>query len=470
MIADATNPRRLSRATDGRTVAPVRIVHLGLGSFFRSHAAWYTDRAPDAAQWGIAAFTGRTASTAVSLAGQDGLYTLLIRAPEGPRSEVVSSLSAVHAGDELDALRSYLARPEVVIVTLTVTEAGYWRDGAGRLDTSAPEVMADVAALHSDPFGASVTTTPGRLVAGLISRRAADAGPIAIVSNDNVPDNGAMVARVLVDLATAVDPTLPDWLETHVSYVTTMVDRITPATTDEDRATVASLTDIDDPQTVPTEPISDWVLAGTFPGGRPAWDEVGALVVDDVRPFEQRKLWLLNGSHSLMAYAGSLLGHDTVAEAIADPTVRAWVEQWWDAAGPHLALSDEDVTTYRQALLERFANGAIRHLLTQIAADGSQKIPIRAVPVIKASLAGGRVDPGAVRLVAAWVAHLRGFGAPVTDAQEREVRELAGGTVEESVRRTLTWLDLFHEELQQAVEGQVRELIAATGPTARGPA
>ncbi len=221
-----------------------------------------------------------------------------------------------------------------------------------------------------------------------------------------------MVARVVGDLAALVDDTLTTWIDANVSFVTTMVDRITPRSTDEDRAEVARQTGVDDPETVPTEPFSEWVLAGAFPAGRPAWESAGATFVDDVRPFETRKLWLLNGSHSLLAYAGSLRGHETVADAIADPVVRSWVEEWWDAAAPHLDLPAVDVSDYRQALLDRYRNPHIRHLLSQIAADGSQKVPIRAVPVIRAELDEGHVAAGATRIVAAWVAHLRGHGAP----------------------------------------------------------
>ncbi|NUR16920.1 MAG: mannitol dehydrogenase family protein, partial [Dermatophilaceae bacterium] len=246
----------------------------------------------------------------------------------------------------------------------------------------------------------------------------------------------------------------------NVSFVTTMVDRITPRTTDDDRAVVRELTGFDDVAVVPTEPFSEWVLAGDFPGGRPAWDAAGALVVDDVRPFERRKLWLLNGSHSLMAYAASILGHETVADAITDPVVRSWVEEWWDAAGPHLDLPADDVTAYRGALLDRYRNPGIRHLLAQIAADGSQKVPIRAVPVIRAELERGVAAPGATRLVAAWVAHLRGLGAPVTDARADEVTALATGTVEEAVRHTLAWLDLDDERLVAVVTQQVHDLEA----------
>src|SRR5690606_16341608 len=140
-----------------------------------------------------------------------------------------------------------------------------------------------------------------------------------------------------------------------------------------------------------------------FPAGRPAWDAAGARFVADVEPWEQRKLWLLNGAHSLMAYAGGLRGHEAVADAIADPLVRGWVEQWWDVAARHLTLPAAEIDGYRAALLERYANPRIRHLLAQIAADGSQKVPVRVGPALRAELAAGRVPDGVARIVAAWV-------------------------------------------------------------------
>ncbi|MFM6848755.1 MAG: mannitol dehydrogenase family protein, partial [Terrabacter sp.] len=210
----------LSRRHAGRPAAPVRIVHLGVGNFFRAHAAWYTEHAPDAGEWGIAAFTGRSATVADALSAQDGLYTLLVRGERGALPEVVSSLSAVHPGDDLKALRRYLSDPALVVVTTTVTEAGYKRAADGGLDVADPAVSADIAALQSDPVAGTVTTTPGRLVAGLLARRAAGAGALAIVPNDNVPDNGEMVARVVGDLASHVDPDLPAWVADNVSFVT----------------------------------------------------------------------------------------------------------------------------------------------------------------------------------------------------------------------------------------------------------
>jgi len=195
--------------------------------------------------------------------------------------------------------------------------------------------------------------------------------------------------------------------------VTTMVDRITPRVTPEDVRAVASRTGWQDAVPVVTEPFTEWVLSGDFPAGRPAWDAAGARFVADVVPHETRKLLLLNGGHSLLAYAGSARGHDTIAGAVADPVCLAWLHQWWDEAVRHVPLPAAELSDYRAALLSRFTNPRIRHTLAQIASDGSQKVPIRVLPVLRAERAAGRMPPGAVRVLAAWIGHLRGAGAPV---------------------------------------------------------
>ena len=419
--------------------APVRMVHLGLGNFFRAHQAWYTARATDAHEWGTAAFTGRSTELAAKLTAQDGLYTLITRAADGDSAAIIPTLTRTHPGPDTESLVDHLADPVVVVVTLTVTEAGYLRGPDGRLDRQSPDVVADVAVLRSGESSA-LRTTPGRLVAGLLARRTADAGPLAVVPCDNLPENGRVAATVITDFVELVDPTLGPWITQNVRFVTTMVDRITPATTDGDLATAAQLTGLADAAPVVTEPFSEWVLSGEFPGGRPAWESAGARFVDDIVPFEERKLWLLNGAHSLLAYAGSARGHATIAEAMEDSTCRAWLEQWWDEAAAHLALPPADVADYRHALIARFTNPRIRHLLAQIAADGSQKIPIRVVPVLRRERAAGRIPPGAVRAVAAWIRHLRGAGAPVKDVNAQVV-DLAVGPLEEATARIVRFLD-----------------------------
>jgi len=452
----------LTRTGHGRPAAPVRIVHLGVGNFFRAHQAWYTEHAADAAEWGIAAFTGRSATIADALRPQEGLYTLITRTASGDEFEVISSLSAVHSADEYAALLGYFRSSELAIVTLTVTEAGYRRRSDGSLDVLDPAVAADLDALRGAPT-APVTTAPARIVAGLLARRAAGVGPLAIVPCDNLPGNGEALARVVGEFAAQVDPSLAGWMAGNVTFGTTMVDRITPATTDEHRTAVGDALGVSDASPVPTEPFSEWVIQGEFPAGRPAWETAGARIVADVEPFERRKLALLNGSHSLLAYAATILGHQTVDEAIADPRCLAWVEQWWDEACAHLPLPADELAAYRQALLARYRNPNIRHALAQIASDGSLKLPVRIVPTLRAELAAGRTPAGADRAVAAWVWHLRGLGAPVKDVNSAQVLPLVGGSLSEAVTAVLAYLGLAGEDgLADLVLGLAEELAAST--------
>ena len=200
-------------------------------------------------------------------------------------------------------------------------------------------------------------------------------------------------------------------------------------------------TGCDDRCPVVSEPFHEWVLSGKFPAGRPRWQEAGATFTDDITPYEHRKLWLLNGAHSLLAYAGSIRGYTTVAGAAADETCRSWLEEWWAVASPHLDQPAADVAAYRAALLERFGNARMHDRLDRIAADGSQKLPIRILPVLRAERAAGRVPAGATRVLAAWVCHLRGLGAPVSDARANEVVPLAQGPLDKAVPGVLGWLD-----------------------------
>jgi fructuronate reductase len=212
-----------------------------------------------------------------------------------------------------------------------------------------------------------------------------------------------------------VDDTLPAWIDTNIDFATSMVDRITPVTTDEDRTLVEQACGYLDAAPVATEPFSEWVVSGGFPAGRPRWEKAGATLVSDVEPFERRKLSLLNGSHSMLAYAGSIRGHQTIDEAIADPACRSWVETFWDEASRHLTLPASNIANYRAALLTRFANPQMRDQLARIAADGSAKLPVRTVPTVRAERSTGRVPTGCATTIAAWVLHLRGLGAPVKD-------------------------------------------------------
>ena len=435
------------------------MVHIGIGNFTRAHQAWYTEHASDSSDWGIAAFTGRRPDQFEALAPQSGLYTLITKGADGDSYEVISSLSRVHPATDVEDFLGYFASPELAVVTSTVTEAGYMRAADGSLDVANPAVAADIEALKADP-SAAVTTTPAKVVGGLLARRAAGAGALTILPCDNLPENGQSFGRVIYDCARAVDPSLEEWMDANVRFATCMVDRITPATTDAERAADVAECGYEDNSPVPTEPFSEWVISGEFPAGRPKWEDAGAQIVEDVTPFEERKLWMLNGSHSLMAYAATIVGHETVGDAIVDPKVRGWVNEWWDVAAAHLKV---DSAEYRHKLLDRFENPSIRHLLAQIAADGSQKIPVRIVPALRDEIAAGRLPDGPIRAIAAWTQHLRGYGAPVKDAQQDAVLALVGSDLPLTVRNVLGYLgeDLAaNEDLVVRVIALAEELVA----------
>ena len=444
---------------------PIHLVHLGLGNFFRAHQAWYTSKASDAGEWGIAAFTGRSSegsrARVATLRSQEGLYTLITRAADGDHLEVVRSLARVHLADEHAAWLAYLANPQVHVVTTTVTEAGYLRDVNGGLDVNRPEVKTDIHALRVD-VTAAVDTAPAKLVAGFAGRRLAAAGPLTIVPCDNLPGNGAIVARVIDDLATLVDPDLARWMTDNVLCATTMADRITPAPTSADVRAAEAATGVRDRAVVVTEPFTEWVISGEFAAGRPRWEDAGATFTTNVAPFEDRKLWMLNGAHSMLAYAGSIRGHLSVADAMRDATCRTWLDEWWDASSRHLSLPAADNVAYRAALIERFANTGLQHLLDQIASDGSQKLPIRVLPVLRREREAGRLPVGAVRPLAAWVCHLRGRGAKVTDSHAAELRQLASGPLTEAVGRVLKVLDPELAADQSVVEAVLAQARALT--------
>lgn len=417
-MTDTQTPPALNRGSANTTPpAPVRIVHLGLGAFHRAHQAWYTQRASDGAQWGIAAFTGRRPDAALALAAQDGLYTLIERGSERDSFELMTGIVEAHDGADVAALERLIAAPTTALITLTITEAAYNLAADGSLDVSIPAVQADIevlrsllstaAAKHDDGTAPAAVTAAGRLVQALAARRAEDSGPIAVVSCDNLSNNAIAARAAIGGLADAVDPSLGTWLEANVSFVGTSIDRITPRTTDAEVALVATECGYADSSPVVTEPFSDWVLSGDFPAGRPDWASAGAVFVEEIEHFENRKLWLLNGAHSLMAYAGQLRGHETVAQALADPVCAAWVEDFWNEAEANLPAEGLNIPAYRAALLERFGNARIAHHLTQIAQDGSNKLRMRAVPVYKGEKTAGRSGAGALRMIAAWVAFVR---------------------------------------------------------------
>lgn len=393
---------------------PVRIVHLGLGAFHRSHQAWYTARAADAAQWGIAAYSGRSAALAEALNAQDGLYTLVIRSEDDDRAERVDSIVRAHAGWEFPRFLTDVAAPATAILSLTITEAAY----------SSGETAADAAVLRAlaegvEPSTLEPRTALGRVVVALEARRRAGGGPLALVSCDNLPDNGGVLRDAVAALADAV-PELRAWVDDAVSFVSGSVDRITPRLTDAETAVLSER--YGDLAPVVTEPFSDWVISGAFPAGRPQWETAGVRFTDELETWEARKLWLLNGAHTLLAALGRLRNHRTVAEAIADAECLRAVDAYWDEACRHLP-AELELPEYRTALLERFRNPRIRHLLAQIALDADTKMRVRIAPVAERERAAGRTAAACAAVVAAWLA-IDG-GASDRAGVERAVADLS---------------------------------------------
>lgn len=375
----------------------VGIVHLGLGAFHRAHQAVFTEDADDG--WAICGVSQRSARAVEQLAPQDGLYTVLTRGSDGVEARVVSTVrELIYAKADPTRVIARIADPAVQITTLTVTEKGYRHDPAtGRLRGGDAGIRADLA-------GGPPRTVIGQLVRGLESRMRHDAGPHTVLCCDNLASNGRTLAGLVRDfLELSGQKRLQAWIDSNVSFPNCMVDRIVPAATDADREAAYALTGLHDQVVVSTEPFRQWMIEDDFRGGRPAWEKAGALLVDDVAPYETMKLRLLNGSHSTLAYLGCLAGYRTIAEATGAFGDVVW-RLMHDDVAPTLRLPGGfDLDAYQLQLLERFANPALRHLTAQVAMDGSHKLPQRLLATIRARRAAGAEPRWATYAVAAWM-------------------------------------------------------------------
>ncbi|MBZ8177149.1 mannitol dehydrogenase family protein [Corynebacterium sp. 3HC-13] len=399
----------LVRSSDTPT-PPIRLVHLGLGAFHRAHQVWYTQHAennPQQPEWGYASFTGRSPRMSEVLSPQGGLYTLVTRSEDGDTCELISSLVEANPAHNISRLVELVASADVAVLTLTITEAGYHLDEQGHLDLHHPQVNEDLADLRRRDFSA-LRTAAARIVVALHARRQQSDVGLAVMSCDNISANGAATKATVLGMAQEWDPELAQWISGNVTFPSTSIDRITPATEDSLATVVEQNCGYRDAAPVVTEPFANWIIRGEFPVGRPNWERAGVEFVADIEAFERRKLWLLNGSHSLMAYAGRSVGAETVAQAIAIPEVRSRVEEFWQAASTFLDQPELAVPDYREALIQRFNNPRIEHYLSQIGIDGATKLRMRSVPVIRRCLEAGRNDliPGAAAPIQAWVTWL----------------------------------------------------------------
>ncbi|MFC7710541.1 mannitol dehydrogenase family protein [Micromonospora lupini] len=390
---------------------PVGVVHLGLGAFHRAHQAVYTEAAVGAAggDWGIVAVAPRSVALVEALAAQDNLFSVSTLSAAGSTTRVVGALSGVrHAPSDPDAVVALLADPAVRVVTLTVTEKAYQLDPVtGRLSPDAA-LAADLAG------GGPPTTVPGLLLRGLAARAAADAGPLALVSCDNLPANGRRLRGLVdqaVERAAGVPAGLVDWVAANVTCPGTMVDRIVPASTPETIDAARRALGVTDLAAVAAEPYAQWVIEDDFPGGRPGWEHAGAVLTDDAGPWERLKLRSLNGVHSAVAYLGALAGRETIADALEIPhltdVLRRLIAE--DVAASFTPPDGVHVVDYGEQVLARFANPAIRHRTLQVAVDGSQKLPQRILHTIADLRAGGRSARWGALVVASWLRFALGY-------------------------------------------------------------
>ncbi len=447
-------PEGVRRPAYDRKAIKTGIVHLGVGAFHRAHQAVYTDDVlSQDPRWGIVAASLRSPDTYDALDPQDGLYTLAVRSQSGEALRVIGSIrQVIVAPREVEQLLEAMSAPQTRIVTLTVTEKGYCHDPAtGALNESHPDIVHDLE-FHRTPRSA-----PGFIVEALRRRRAAGVPPFTVLTCDNLPSNGRTVKRVLTRFAELVDPALGRYVADEVSCPSTMVDRIVPATSDQDRARIAQALGATDAWPVVTEPFTQWVIEDGFPQGRPAWEAFGAEFVADVEPYEHMKLRLLNGSHSTLAYLGYLAGYETVADTMADPAFVRLIQGLMDEeVTPTLHMpAGADLTAYKRALVERFRNPALKHRTWQIAMDGSQKLPQRLLGTVRDRL---RENAGIGRLslgVAAWMRYVTGIdekGAPIDvrdpmAARLREIADRAGGSPEKLAGDLFAVREIFGDDL-----------------------
>ncbi|GAA1888912.1 mannitol dehydrogenase family protein [Lapillicoccus jejuensis] len=425
-------PAEVSRPTYDRSAATPGIVHFGVGGFHRAHQAMYVDALMErglALDFGIVGVGTMPSDARMrdALGPQDGLYTLVVKHPDGrTEARVIGSLLGFHlAADDPEAVLSLMTAPSTRIVSLTITEGGYLFDpSTGELDTTHPLLQPDLS-------GEGAPTTPyGFITEALRRRRAAGTAPFTVMSCDNIPGNGQVARRMLVSFARLTDEALADHIATDVAFPDCMVDRITPVTSADDIARLAADHGVEDAWPVVCEPFTQWCLEDRFPTGRPPFEEVGVQLVPDVEPYELMKLRLLNASHQAMAYLGHLAGYTYAHEVAQDPLfVELLLGYMEKEATPTLhEVPGVDLDAYRHQLIERFANPEVRDTLARLCAESSDRIPKWLVPVVRENLrAGGSIERSAL-VVAAWARYAEGVdeqGRPIEVVDQLRERVMA---------------------------------------------
>jgi mannitol 2-dehydrogenase len=426
---------RLSVPTYDRAALTPAVVHLSVGGFSRAHQLLYFDELAERGisdGWGVVGVGLRHRTMQEALAPQDHLYTVVERSPDGEKARVVGVLvDYLFAPDAPAAVLDRLADARTRMVTLTITGAGYRLDPhTGEFGATEADVRHDLVAPHAP------RTVFGFLVEALDRRRRAGLAPFTVVSCDNMHRNGDATRAAVVGFARLRNEVLARWIADRVAFPSSMVDRITPQTSPEERAAVAERYGVDDRWPVITEPFSQWVIEDSFSNGRPPLDEVGVRFVPDVGDYELMKTRLLNASHSALGYLGSLAGYARMDELMTDPVFAEYVARLMDDEVTPLLPQPAgvDLTEYKRLLLQRFANPAIADGLPRLCRRGSTKLPHHLLPSLRQALDEGRPATLLTLAVAGWCRYLRGTDPagrplPLEDplADELQARALRGG-------------------------------------------
>lgn len=432
-------PSGLAIAGYGRSTLTAGIVHIGVSNFHRSHQAMYLDRliqrgeSDDWAIWGVT-MGGRRSSDLEAFRRQDCLYSLTEKRADGTcTTSVIGSIIGIQsAATEHDAIVARMAHPATRIISLTITEGGYGLDPAtGRFSgLEDPRIAADLSSADSS------RSWLGLLVHALRARRDTGAGPVTLMSCDNIPENGRVTRDALTAFAGVVAPDLLSYIDDTLTFPGSMVDRVTPATGAADHEYLRSRFDLEDDWVVTCEPFTEWALEDDFAGGRPDLGSVGVELVADVHPHERMKLRLANGTHQALCFFGTLVGHTFVHEAVADPDIHAMLLRYIDdEAVPTLSpIAGLDLGRWARTVLERFGNPQIRDRLSRICAETSDRIPKFLLPVIRDNRVAGRAAEVSTAVIAGWARYAQGIDEhgrelPVVDPRREAVMRAARADV-----------------------------------------
>ncbi|EPC4044696.1 mannitol dehydrogenase family protein [Enterobacter mori] len=453
-IASTSLPARVQQPRYDRQQLRSRIVHFGFGAFHRAHQALLTNRVLNekGGDWGICEISLFSGDVLMSqLRAQDHLFTVLEKGAEGNQAIVVGAVhECLNAKlDSLAAIIEKFCEPQVAIVSLTITEKGYCIDPAtGKLDMHNTRILHDLEN-PTEPHSA-----PGILVEALHRRRERGLPPFTVLSCDNIPDNGHVVKNAVLGMAQKRSAELAGWIDAHVSFPGTMVDRIVPAATETSLAEITQELGVEDPCAISCEPFIQWVVEDNFVAGRPEWEAAGVQMVKDVLPWEQMKLRMLNGSHSFLAYLGYLAGYAHINECMEDASFREAARRvMLNEQAPTLRITDVDLTAYADSLIDRFANPALQHRTWQIAMDGSQKLPQRMLDGIRVHLERKSAWPLLALGVAGWIRYVsgtdeRGDAIDVRDPLSDKIQSIVKASSEaERVNALLTLSEVFGQDL-----------------------